>query len=383
MRSYSARGVSWSSILWAGLILCVLAPPDARAQVPFLRGDVNGDGQVSMADASMWGCILFCAGVPYSCLDTADVNDDGLVNVDDLFVFLNHLFSNKAQDPGIAPPFPAIGLDPTEDSFICQFYESSPPAEGDDRIQLGSIPAAPGEQVLVPVYLTTAARVNTIQLVVQYDPQVFAPLVEGDDVEKAELYFAGTGLAPLDSRFRYVSWRAEAAGGILRFGQSLDLLGTGTVGPGDLIHVGNIPGTVLPDAERGSTSLLHLVDQVAPEGTFRNEVSMGGTARIVTRTRPGSITVEQGFRRGDANLDGMLDISDPIHILSPLFLGMGTIECVDAADADDDSAVNITDAVVLLMHLFLGGPAPRPPYPGCGADPTEDRLDCAAYPLCR
>jgi hypothetical protein len=383
MRSYSVRGVSWPSILWTGLILCLLAPPDARAQVPFLRGDVNGDGQVSMADASMWGCILFCAGVPYSCLDTADVNDDGLVNVDDLFVFLNQLFSNKAQDPGIAPPFPEIGLDPTEDSFICQSYEPTPAAEGDDWLQLGSIRAAPGEQVLVPVHLTAAVPVNTIQLVVQYDPQVFAPLVEESDEEKAELYFAGTGLAPLDSRFRYVSWRAEAAGGILRFGQSLDLLGTGTVGPGDLIHVGNIPGTVLPDAERGSSIELRLVDQVTPEGTFRNEVSSEGTARIVTRTRAGSITVEQGFRRGDANLDGLLDISDPIHILAPIFMGFGTIECTDAADVDDDSTVNITDAVNLLMHLFLGGPAPRPPYPGCGADPTEDHLHCAAYPLCR
>jgi hypothetical protein len=50
--------------------------------------------------------------------------------------------------------------------------------------------------------------------------------------------------------------------------------------------------------------------------------------------------------------------------------------CLDAADGNDDGALGLTDAIYVLSHLFLGGPAPPPPFPAPGADPTPDGLDC-------
>jgi hypothetical protein len=88
------------------------------------------------------------------------------------------------------------------------------------------------------------------------------------------------------------------------------------------------------------------------------------------------------FRRGDATADGALDISDGVRILGAIFLGEPFPGCSDALDANDDGRADITDAIFLFEHLFLGGRPPPPPYPGCGADPTADDLDCRTYPPC-
>ena len=56
--------------------------------------------------------------------------------------------------------------------------------------------------------------------------------------------------------------------------------------------------------------------------------------------------------------------------------------CLDAADVDDSGRVDLTDAIGLLQFLFLGGAGPRSPFPGCGADPSEDGLGCATLPPC-
>ncbi|MBN1444241.1 MAG: hypothetical protein JXA90_16130 [Planctomycetes bacterium] len=89
------------------------------------------------------------------------------------------------------------------------------------------------------------------------------------------------------------------------------------------------------------------------------------------------------FRRGDANADGRIDISDGVISLMWLFSGVAAPRCMDAADADNSGRVNITDPIYVLMWLFLGGPAPPDPGPWeCGLDPDADDLDCASFPPC-
>jgi len=95
------------------------------------------------------------------------------------------------------------------------------------------------------------------------------------------------------------------------------------------------------------------------------------------------LTMEMGiepFIRGDANSDGSIDLSDPIHLLQVLFLGGNSSFCPSASDGNDDSSTNISDVVYLLNGLFSGGNAPSLPYPDCGPDPTNDLLRCYGYP---
>jgi hypothetical protein len=87
------------------------------------------------------------------------------------------------------------------------------------------------------------------------------------------------------------------------------------------------------------------------------------------------------FRRGDANVDGAVNIADPIFILQWLFAGGPDPLCKDGADANDDGAMNISDPIYILQWQFVDGPDIPPPGPyECGPDPTEDNTPCEFYP---
>jgi hypothetical protein len=88
------------------------------------------------------------------------------------------------------------------------------------------------------------------------------------------------------------------------------------------------------------------------------------------------------FRRGDANGDGNIDITDGIFTLGFLFLGGRAPGCPKAADANDSGVLDITDAIFVLNFLFLGGRAPPAPHPTCGEDETEDALACETQAAC-
>lgn len=88
------------------------------------------------------------------------------------------------------------------------------------------------------------------------------------------------------------------------------------------------------------------------------------------------------FRRGDANLDGIVDSSDPIYLSKYLFESGPEPGCLNQADVNDDGSVNISDVSYLTNFLYQGGaapPAPGPyatecsidgePRPGCEEDP--------------
>ena len=84
------------------------------------------------------------------------------------------------------------------------------------------------------------------------------------------------------------------------------------------------------------------------------------------------------FIRGDANLDGQVDISDPVTLLGLLFLGNADPGCNDAQDANDSGEADISDAIFILSYLFSGGRLPPAPFGECGCDETDDdALDCA------
>lgn len=82
------------------------------------------------------------------------------------------------------------------------------------------------------------------------------------------------------------------------------------------------------------------------------------------------------FIRGDANDDGQVNVSDPVHTLGALFSGTAELPCEDAADANDDGELNLADAVLVLNHLFASATGIPEPYPDAGVDPTEDTLGC-------
>ncbi|MCA8960742.1 MAG: CRTAC1 family protein [Planctomycetes bacterium] len=82
------------------------------------------------------------------------------------------------------------------------------------------------------------------------------------------------------------------------------------------------------------------------------------------------------FVRGDANIDGGVDIADVIQTLGHLFFGLA-VSCRVALDSNADLEIDISDPVTVLAHLFTGGAALPPPFPGCGSDTGAAlALDC-------
>ena len=62
---------------------------------------------------------LFAEGSPPSCLDAADANDDGGIDMPDGIFILQNLF---ASGPAIPPPYPGCGIDPTVDELGCSRF---------------------------------------------------------------------------------------------------------------------------------------------------------------------------------------------------------------------------------------------------------------------
>ena len=76
-------------------------------------------------------------------------------------------------------------------------------------------------------------------------------------------------------------------------------------------------------------------------------------------------------------------MSDAIATLSILFLGEGATPCQDAMDSNDDGQLDMSDAIMTLVVLFVGqGNIALPGIHVCGADLTEDPLNCEDYPSC-
>ncbi|MBI4600950.1 MAG: hypothetical protein HY721_03230 [Planctomycetes bacterium] len=114
---------------------------------------------------------------------------------------------------------------------------------------------------------------------------------------------------------------------------------------------------------------------------FRANSAAGGTnvtLPTLWRLRP-----ETAFRRGDANADGAVDVSDAVAILLYRFGGASSaVLCSRSADSDDSGEVDLADAVALLQALFLGAAPPPEPSAACGLDPTRDELTCERHPAC-
>ena len=84
----------------------------------FVRGDVNHDGAIDIADPVAIINYLFQGGT-IDCLDAADINDGGNVDLTDAIQLMNYMFLDVSQEP--SAPFLQCGEDLTPDNLSCNF----------------------------------------------------------------------------------------------------------------------------------------------------------------------------------------------------------------------------------------------------------------------
>jgi len=64
---------------------------------------------------------------------------------------------------------------------------------------------------------------------------------------------------------------------------------------------------------------------------------------------------------GDANSDGMADVSDAVYIINFVFVGGDPPDPMEAGDPNCDDIVDVSDAVYVINYVFVGGHAPCDP----------------------
>ncbi len=313
--------------------------------VTFRRGDANGDGRVDLSDSVVISNLIQGAGAA-ACLDAADVNDDGAVNTIDRTTLLDWLY-NGGRAPAAPGPFSA-GADPTADSLGCGSSSN-----------LGGL-------------------VASVTRFVRGDANGDGKVDQSDAIAISTHLNSGTPLRCLDAADAnddgFVTAKDAAAIESALFSAPNPAIGV--LGPDETVEsLGCATYTATPVA-----SNVQPIPTSAVNANTNTAVSQMPPSPAPTRGgRSGGPGAYAAFRRGDANGDGKVDISDAITINTGISTP-ATLACADAADANDDGVISVEDSLALLAYLFEGGAPPAAPGPSTpGVDPTDDVYGCAVY----
>ncbi len=89
----------------------------------FIRGDADGVQGVRLADAILLIGRVFGQNSIPGCLEAADANADGLLDISDGISLLYYLYANGEPPP---PPFPECGIIPIDAFFPCEEHPTCP-----------------------------------------------------------------------------------------------------------------------------------------------------------------------------------------------------------------------------------------------------------------
>lgn len=85
----------------------------------FMRGDINNDKRMDLADAINVLTFLFKPNQTIACKKAADINDDGYLDLADPIALLGFIFGSNNNNP-MPPPVDECGSDPTQDNLTCE-----------------------------------------------------------------------------------------------------------------------------------------------------------------------------------------------------------------------------------------------------------------------
>ncbi|MGE4602919.1 MAG: hypothetical protein AAEJ65_08440 [Planctomycetota bacterium] len=343
-----------------------IVPMPLGAQTDFVRGDCLGDGNVELGDLIYMLCV-FCDPGPIFCFDACDADDNGIYTLSDPIYLLNYLFEGGVPLPA---PFPNCGADPTDDTLSCNNYQHDcqtppppPPLDPGFIFSIADGVGSPGETISVEVQLEIVEGGNTL-----------AACSFGVGHDPAALSLIGAQLAADIGEVDFSSVQIHDGGWTTAI--IISFLGINVLTDGNYL-VATAQYQVLGDV--GDVTIVDFVDTLGDPPIETRVVPKWGP-EFTPSSIAGSVSVTTGFRRGDVNLDGTFDIGDPIWALLCLFTCFP--DCFDAHDSNDDGLWNIADPIYMLSYLFVGGAPPPPPFIECGADPTEDALDCDNFDSC-
>jgi hypothetical protein len=381
--------VVWSLLLGAAAI----------GQEPvFLRGDVNGDGAVTLSDGSMLWLIYMGMLDGPACEKSADVNDDGVLDHWDFSRLLERLTQGMLPPP--CPPFPEAGTDPTPDALTCVSYGGGSALDDPSaEVEVRTEPVGVDGVIHLSLFVSNSRRVNGLEITLALEGTEFAgwggarhsddPLpiawgggwaVSGGTFSVAFLYSVGE----ISLADRYVSAYGLPPGESVHL---LDFSNCILAGTAAGMYDVRVEHAELVDYETGRA--IHprvTVEPVVVEQDLTlDQGCAASNGELPTECHPAPPTPPVNladFIRGDINADGRVSISDAMMLLRGfLLLGWWPSECLESADVDADGLISVDDALKILYALLGGGPMPSSPFPDQGPGSNEDQWSCDAYAI--
>lgn len=143
----------------------------------FIRGDDDGDGELTITDPIVSLCAQF-ADCRLTCLDASDVDDDGEVTISDPIYNLEAQFAGGALPPS---PFPDCGPDLTADALGCSCHaecmscaELLTASMAEVRIWLGESTSGRMGNISYPLYLESSIPLLAFECTVEFPPEALA-----------------------------------------------------------------------------------------------------------------------------------------------------------------------------------------------------------------
>jgi hypothetical protein len=241
-------------------------------------------------------------------------------------------------------------------------------------MRAGSVRVFPGQRgVHVPVLATRADPVQGFTISAAYDPR---------SIEVKGVSFSDSNIVGYLPELFAVQVSDDPAEPYLTAGVLFDVdppFNGRILPPGGPHRIANIVVDVRADAMPGTVTAIELRNRLG-RPPLSNIFTVEGRS-VLPVLGDGIVSIERlslpaprFFLRGDADLNGKVELTDAVTSLTYLFLGGARPACLDAADATDDGALNLTDAIFTLDFLFKSERYPPPPYPEHGLDPTADAL---------
>ena len=243
----------------------------------------------------------------------------------------------------------------------------------DDILRYPAITAAAGAAVSHPAYATNDLPLQGFLVRTRFD-DAFTPV--------SEVNFDGTATGSYNPEFEIINFEGTGDESTVTVSIIFDTEAPfdGRALPPEDDHLLLTLEYVVPATlVAGDTSEIILEDAPPTVNIFSSNDPVAGTISTLPFLINGSLTVvdsTETFLRGDVNLNGFVDIGDPISTLTWLFQDGTQPSCLDSADFNDNGSVDLTDVIQTLSFLFSGGGGPLYPYPTAGTDPTADTLEC-------
>ena len=248
--------------------------------------------------------------------------------------------------------------------------------ESQNRIWVDDVRVFPGmESVYIPVELAHDVPVQALQVAATFDPA---------HLEITSVDFLLTNIRSLGAELLAYNISNDSELPYVTSGIIFDIeppYDGRTLPPGENQRILNIVADVSPDAPTEGSTVVRLANGVG-EPPLENILTVDSMTVLPRIGKPGTVFFSPAglsrgaFVRGDADSNGVVNISDAVVILGYLFLGDDPVECLDAGDANDSGTINVADAAYSLNFLFRGGMIPPPPFPNPGLDPSDDQLSC-------